>query len=177
MATDQKIDPALATTEQVPPPSEKTEPAPAATESVEELKAELAAAKSEADTWKGRVIKETKKKEKDTPITSSDLESLEWKLANKDRIELVKDEYEKIRVNGYNGEMVSERVALALAEKEAKIDTSGTKRARQDDMTTSSVTNRNVDPTGYEDDMDRALGLTAEKKRKLEERHPHLKVD
>lgn len=175
MATDLEIDPASTTTDEVPPSPETTEPAPAATESVEELKAKLAAAESEASTWKGRAEKATEKKKKETSISSADLEALEWKIANKDRIELVKDEYEKIRVDGYQGEKVSDKIALELAEKLAKIDTSGAKRNRQNDMTTPSVTNRAIDPKGYETETDKALGLTAEQKRKLEEKYPHLK--
>lgn len=126
---------------------------------------------------KDRLITELRSKAKEVkPDTrSKEIQDLEWKLENKERIDLVKDEYEKILVEGYQGETVSKKIALELAEKQARVDTSGTKRSRQDDMTTPSVTTRNVDPTGYEDDLDRALGLTAEKKRKLEERHPHLK--
>ncbi len=174
MATDPTIDPAQ-TTSTEPPSSQTTQPSNDATENVEELKAKLAAAESEANTWKGRVEKANEKKKKDTPVTSVDLEELEWKLANKDRIGLVKDEYDKLLIDGYHGEKVSEKVALALAEKEAKIDNSNTKRARQNDMDTPSVTNRNVNPKGYADETDEMLGLTIEKKKKLDELHPHLR--
>jgi hypothetical protein len=128
---------------------------------------------------KDRYIKELeRKKPKDVPDTrSEDIKDLEWKLENKDRINLVKDEFEKIVVDGYQGEKVSKKIALELAEKQAKVDISGTKRSRSDDMSTPSVTNRTVEPTGYESDADRLVGLTVEKKRKLEERHPHLKAD
>ncbi len=174
MATDLEIDPALTTANASLSP-DTTQPDTSATEDVEELKAKLAAAESEANTWKGRVEKANEKKKKDTPVMSSDLESLSWKLDNKDRISLVKDEYEKILVDGYHGETVSEKIALELAEKVAKVDTSGAKRDRQNDMTTSSTTNRTINPEGYETEADREMGLTLEKKRKLEERHPHLK--
>lgn len=125
---------------------------------------------------KDRYIKELEGKQKEKPDTrSKEIIALEWKLENKDRIALVKDEFEKIRIEGFNGEKVSDRIALELAEKLAKIDTSETRRNRQDDMTVSSVTNRTVDPKGYETELDREMGLTIEKKRKLEARHPHLK--
>lgn len=160
--------------EVTPPSAETPQPAPAPTETVEELKERLAAAETEAKRWKNRVAEENPKKKKEA-ITSDDLDSLEWKLANKERINLVKDEYDKLLVDGYQGEKVSEKIALELAEKQARIDTAATKRDRQDDMTTPSVTNRIVNPQGYETEADRELGLTLEKKRKLEERHPHLK--
>ena len=172
MATDPMIDPALATTE-VPPPPETTQPSLDATEDVEALKAKLAATEAEANTWKGRVEKANEKKPKDS--RSEEIQELEWKLDNKERISLVKDEYEKILVEGYQGEKVSKKIALELAEKQAKVDVSAPKRDRQDDMSTPSVTNRNANPQGYEDDLDRELNLTQEKKRKMEERHPHLK--
>lgn len=109
------------------------------------------------------------------PITRGEFEEATWEQKNEDRIALVKEEFEKIQVEGYQGERVSKKIALELAEKEAKIDTSGTKRNRQSDMTQPSQTIRNAAPTGYETDADRELGLTVERKRKLEERHPHLK--
>lgn len=124
---------------------------------------------------KDRYIKELESKKKEKPDTrSEEIKDLEWKLENKDRIELVKDEFEKIQVEGFGGEKVSKKVALELAEKVAKVDTSGAKRSRQNDMTTASITNRNVNPQGYATESDRKLGLTYEKKRKLEEKHPHL---
>ncbi len=132
---------------------------------------------------KDRYIKELEvarkkaEKDKEKPVTRGDLEEAKWELANEDRISLVKDEFEKIQVEGYQGEKVSKKIALELAEKEAKIDTSATKRNRQNDMSSISVTNRTIDPKGYETESDKALGLTQEKKRKLEERHPHLKAD
>lgn len=127
---------------------------------------------------KDRYIRELEAKRKAEGKSESapkDLVELEWKLENRDRIELVKDEYEKILVDGYEGEKVSKKIALELAEKRAKVDTSGTKRSRQNDMSTPSVTNRSVNPKGYASEADRALGLTIEKRRKLEEAHPHLK--
>lgn len=174
MATDLEIDPSE--TPEVPssPLSPDTTEPDEATESVEELKEKLAAAEAETKTWKGRVEKATEKKPK--TATPADLEELEWKLENKDRITLVKDEFEKILAEGFHGEPVSKKIALELAEKQAKVDSSATRRSRSDDMTTPSVTMRNVNPKGYEDDLDRRLGLTLEKKRALEEKHPHLKM-
>lgn len=124
---------------------------------------------------KDRYIKEleSKKKKADTP--PKDLADLEWRLENKERIAVVKDEYDAILSEGYNGEKVSNKIALELAEKMAKIDSTETKRTRQDDISTPSTTVRNIDMKGYETEEDRALGLTLERKRKLEEKYPHLK--
>jgi len=125
---------------------------------------------------KDRYIKELEGKKKEKPDTrSKEIQELEWKLENKERINLVQDEYEKILVDGYGGEKVSKVIALELAEKIAKVDSSSTRRDRQDDMTVQSVTNRNTNVQGYETDVDKQYGLTIEKKRKLEARHPHLK--
>jgi hypothetical protein len=114
-------------------------------------------------------------KAKGEPITRGEFEEATWEQKNEDRITIVKNEFDKILVEGYQGEKVSKKIALELAEKVAKIDTSGMKRNRQSDMTQPSQTIRNAAPTGYETEEDKAIGLTVEKKRKLEERHPHLK--
>jgi hypothetical protein len=127
---------------------------------------------------KDRYIKELesrKPKEEKPDNRSAEIKELEWKLENKERIKLVEEEYSRILEEGWSGEKVSNRIALELAEKQAKIDTSGTKRSRQSDMSTPSVTARASNPKGYEDEIDRELGLTIEKKRKLEEKHPHLR--
>lgn len=119
---------------------------------------------------------ESKVKKTEKPDTrSKEVQELEWKLENKDRIDLVKDEYEKILEEGYQGEKVSKKIALELAEKHARIDTSGTRRARQDDMTTPSTTVRTASPTGYENEIDAMFGLTPAKIKELEARHPHLR--
>lgn len=114
-------------------------------------------------------------KAKGEPVTRGELEETKWEIAHEDEINLVKDEFEKILADGYHGEKVSKKVALALAFREARVDTSGAKRDRQDDMTTPSVTNRSANPQGYETDADRELGLTVEKKRKMDAKHPHLR--
>ena len=176
MTTDQLIDPSQTTSEQESPSSDTDQPSEQeTTETVEELRERLAAAENEAKRWKGRVEKANEKPK--TKVDPEDLADLEWRLENKDRIELVKTEYDVIVADGYQGEKVSKRVALELAEKQAKVDTAGAKRGRQDDMNTPSVTNRNAtNPKGFESAEDEEYGLTIEKKRKLEARHPHLKM-
>lgn len=127
---------------------------------------------------KDRYIKDLEAQRKQVKPDSSpkDLAELEWKLENKDRISLVQEDYEKILAEGYEGEKVSKKIALELAEKRSKVNTVDTQRKRQDDISHASGITRNVDPTGYEDELDQRLGLTAEQKRKLEARHPHLKM-
>ncbi len=139
--------------------------------------AELQKRLSDKDRYIKELEKERKKAEKakGEPITRGEFEEATWETKNEDRIALVKDEFDKIIVDGYQGEKVSKKIALELAEKEAKIDVSGTKRSRQSDMTLPSQTTRNSVSTGYETEADKELGLTVERKRKLEERHPHLK--
>lgn len=178
MTTEELLDPSQTTPETEPPSSETSQPSDEeTTETVEELREKLAAAQNEANRWKGRVEKVNEKKKKETPVAPADLEELKWELKNESRIEVVKDVFERFVSEGYQGEKVSKRVALELAEKAMlKNEPSATKRERQDDMSTPSVTTRNFDPKGYEDETDKMLGLTLEKKRKLEERHPHLRM-
>lgn len=154
--------------------SDETAPSDTSTDGQQEDAATLQKRLADKDRYIKDLEAKTKAKEK-PDNRSKEIRDLEWKLENKERIALVKDEYERIRVEGFNGEKVSEVIALELAEKQAKVDNSVTKRDRSDDMTTPSVTMRNVNPKGYEDELDEKLGLTLEKKRKLEERHPHLK--
>ena len=171
MPTDPVIDPSEETPEKEPPPSSDPQPSePEPTETVEELKEKLAAAETETKRWKGRVEKANV-----SDTRSDEIKELEWKLENKGRITLVQEEFDKILAEGYQGEKVSKKIALELAEKQAKIDTSSAKRNRQDDNTSESVTARNENVKGYASEEDREIGLTIEKKRKLEARHPHLK--
>ena len=122
---------------------------------------------------KDRYIKELEAKKPDT--RSEEIKDLEWRLENKERINLVKEEYDKLLVEGYKGETVSKTIALELAEKQAHVSTTDTRRNRQDDMTTTSTTNRDSNAQGYETQEDREIGLTEEKRRKLEALHPHLR--
>jgi hypothetical protein len=125
---------------------------------------------------KDRYIKELESKKKEVPDDrSGEIKDLEWRLENKDRITLVQEEYDKILVDGFDGDPVSKKIALELAEKRAKVSEPDIKRARQNDMNVPAVTNRNANPQGYETEVDQRFGLTIEKKRKLEELHPHLK--
>ena len=110
------------------------------------------------------------KKEETEFVTKKEL----WLQANQPRIDIVKEEYEKIVEEGYEGEKVSEKIALELAEKQAKIDNSATNRRRADDMTVATVTIRNSSAPVYLSETDKALGMTEKKKRELEKRHPHL---
>lgn len=161
------------------PAPEKTEET-AASDTSEDGQQEDAATLRKRLADKDRLITElrAKPKEEKPDTRSKEIKELEWKLENKERITLVKDEYERILDEGFKGEKVTSRaIALELAEKQAKVDTSVAKRDRQDDMSVAAVTNRNVDPKGYETETDRLLGLTIEKKRKLEAKHPHLRAD
>lgn len=167
-------DPATQESTDTPAPETTEETATSDTSTVGKQEDAATLLKRLAD--KDRLITELRKPKEEKPDTRSDeIKELEWKLENKERINLVKDEYEKILAEGYQGESVSKKIALELAEKQAKVDSTVTKRDRSDDMTTPSVTTRTATPTGYEDELDETLGLTIEKKRKLEERHPHLK--
>lgn len=157
-------------------PAPETTDETAASDTSEDGQQEDAATLRKRLADKDRLITElrAKPKEEKPDTRSKEIQELEWKLENKERIALVKDEFDRILTEGFQGEKVTKKVALELAEKLAKVDRSVAKRDRQDDMSVTAVTNRNVDPKGYESEADKALGLTLEKKRKLEAKHPHL---
>ncbi len=119
--------------------------------------------------------KKLKKPEEKPDTRPDDIKELEWKLTNKDRIALVQEEYDTIVAEGFEGEVVSKTVALELAEKQAKVDTSGASRERSNDMSTPSLTARNEETPIQVTETDLKFGITAEKKRELEKKHPHLK--
>lgn len=129
---------------------------------------------------KDRLITELRSKAtKPVPDTrSEEIKDLEWKLTNQDRISLVKDEFTTIVNEGYEGEKVSKKIALELAEKKAlKNNSTHTQRDRADDMSTPSVTNRSSDTNGYSSDAFRLMGIDDKKKKALEAKYPHLKDD
>jgi hypothetical protein len=175
MDTLDNEEPATVETEEVTPQSELSEENVNDDTSTDGEQEDAAVLKKRlAD--KDRYIKELEsKKPKREDTRPEEIKDLEWRLENKERIALVKDEYQELLDEGYEGEKVSNKIALELAEKKAKIDTSGAKRGRQDDMSTPSTTTRNETSKKYESEEDRVLNLTAEKKKKLEQRHPHLK--
>lgn len=110
-----------------PEPSEEgTEP----TESVESLKEKLAAEQAEKDKaleeakrWKNRVKEENPKKKPDE-------EYADWRIDNKDRIALVKDDYEKeleeLQASGAKINIAMREKALRLAEKNVGVKTQET---------------------------------------------------
>jgi hypothetical protein len=165
-------EPATTETDKDTQSTETTEETTPSDTSTDGSKEDAAIKKQLAD--KDRYIKELEAKKPDT--RSEEIKDLEWRLENKERISLVKEEYDKLLVDGYQGEKVSKTIALELAEKQAHVSTSDTRRNRQDDMTTTSTTNRDAELSGYETEGDRMIGLTREKKRKLEEAHPHLRT-
>ncbi len=173
MDTLEKEEPATVETEEVTPQSETEETDEVDTS--EDGTQEDAALLKKRLADKDRYIKELEsKKPKREDTRPEEIKELEWRLENKDRIKLVEEEYQQILDEGYEGEKVTPKIALELAEKKAKIDTSGTKRSRQDDISTPSITARNERGKGYESESDKLLGLTAEKKKKLLQKHPHL---
>jgi len=125
MTTEDTLDPSLATPETEPLPTETVQPSEQEpTESVEELKKKLAAAETEAQRWKGRVEKATKTAKKEGSISEEDLD---WKIANVDRIKLVKDTYQKeldeLAATGAKVTNELREKALKLAEASSNIRT------------------------------------------------------
>ena len=108
------------------PPSETTDqPSEEPTETVESLKEKLAAtekekleAEEEAKRWKGRVKEENPPKEKRK--VDSDEAYADWRIDNKDRITVVKEQYEKelleLQEGGAKPTVLMREKALKLAE-------------------------------------------------------------
>lgn len=114
------------------------------------LKAELAKYKSLAGD-------EEPEETEEEPIDSDALNKLEWKLMNKDRIDLVKEEYDRILEEGFDGEMVSQKVALELAERMMKVDNTA-KRDRQASASSErSFNNRSGGEPFTENDSEAAM--------------------
>lgn len=126
MTTEETLDPSQTTPATEPPSSETDQPSETEpTESVEELKKKLAAAETEANRWKGRVEKATKSQKKAEPTLSE--EDLDWKIANVDRIKLVKEAYQKeldeLASTGAKLTNTLREKALKLAEAQSNIKT------------------------------------------------------
>lgn len=174
MDTLTEENPATVETEEVTPLSDETEET-AEDDTSTDGEQEDAAVIQKRLADKDRYIKELEsKKPKREDTRPEEIKDLEWRLLNRDRIEVVKEEYQQILDEGFDGDTVTPKIALELAEKRAKIDSTGTKRTRQDDINTPSTTARNEHTKGYASESDKELGLTIEKKRKLEKAHPHL---
>ncbi len=107
------------TTDEVVPPSasaDSTSEQSGTTDTVETLKEKLAAQEQETARWKGRVKEENPKKE--TKESSEDYS--DWRIDNRDRINLVKDQYEsemqELQDSGMKMSIALRNKALLLAE-------------------------------------------------------------
>lgn len=114
------------TDEVTPPSASADQPSSESTETVESLKEKLAAEKAEkekaleeAKRWKGRV-KEENPPAKDRKIDQDEAYA-DWRIDNKERISVVKDEYEKelseLQEGGAKLTVAMREKALRLAEK------------------------------------------------------------
>ncbi len=117
---------------EVSPPSETTEqPSQEPTETVESLKEKLAAtqkekeeAETEAKRWKNRVKEDNPPKVKKV---DPDEEYADWRIDNRDRISLVKENYEKelsdLQESGAKLSVTMREKALKLAESSQGVKT------------------------------------------------------
>lgn len=116
---------------------------------------------------------ESEPEEQPAYATKEDLAKSAWELKNASRIELVDEEYNKILSEGFEGDPVTNAVALELAEKAMKVDNGGSER--QSAMSQPSTTTRKTEPDVELTEYDTKFGLTAERKRELEKEFPSLK--
>jgi len=155
---------------EVSPPSETTEQPSKEepTETVESLKEKLAAtekekseALEEANRWKGRVKEENpKKKKEETPDDYAD-----WRIDNKERIALVKEQYEKelaeLQEAGIKPTNAVREKALRLAE-----STVGVKKADPSEPLPSPTVERGGQKEIKLTETDVAMGVKPETKKK-----------
>jgi len=135
--------------------------------------------KLKADNARLRVLageeeEEEVKEEENDYVTKDQLQDSQWEVLNQSRIEDVKEDYEKILLEGYQGETVSKPVALALAEKNAGVDNVAD-RERQENMASTNANARSTEEEVKLTEHDLRFGLTAERKKAIEKEHPYLK--
>lgn len=155
--------------EETAPPSETTEqPSSEPTETVESLKEKLAAeaaekekALEEAKRWKNRVKEENPPKEK----KETEEDYADWRIDNRDRIVLVKEEYEKelseLQAGGLKMTNSMREKALKLAEA-----TVGVKKAEATEPIPEGTVDRSgqIEPKLTSTDV--AFGIKPETKKK-----------
>lgn len=159
----------LTTVEETPPSDDTVQPSDEPTESVESLKEKLAAeqkkaeeALEEAKRWKNRVKDENPPKERKK---DPDEEYADWRIDNKDRIALVKEQYEaeltELQELGAKPTLAIREKALRLAEK-----TVGVKTVETTEPLPSGTVHRSGqrEPTMTEHDI--AMGIKPETKKK-----------
>lgn len=162
MATENDLDPSEATPIEGELPPETTEPSDEATLSVEELQEKLAAAEAEAKTWRGRAEKATKtpKEEKKSPVSEEDID---WKIANINRINLVKDAYEQELADLA---ATGAKLTNALRDKALKLAESSSGVQKPQIASTETIPAAGVDRGGSAtpelSSYDRALGVKPE---------------
>ena len=161
-------------TEEVSPPSEATDqPSEEPTDTVESLKEKLAAeqeekekALEEAKRWKNRVKEENPPKKSEKKADDLD-QYADWRIDNRDRIALVKEQYEKelseLQESGAKSSIALREKALKLAE-----SISGVKKEKSE--TSEPLTGGMVDRGGTREptltEHDLAFGIKSETKKK-----------
>lgn len=151
------------------PPSVPAQPSQEPTETVETLKEKLAAeqkakleAEEEAKRWKNRVKDENPPKEKKK---DSEEDYADWRIDNKDRIAVVKDQYEKelaeLQELGAKPTLAIREKALKLAEK-----TVGVKQADPAEPLPGPSIDRGGQKEPKMTEYDHAMGINPETKKK-----------
>jgi hypothetical protein len=163
-------DPTTTPEEGMPPSDSAEQPSEEATETVESLKVKLAAeekkrleAEQKASEWKNRVKEENPPKKKQKEEASEDYP--DWRIDNRDRIRLVKDQYEKeleeLQENGAKLSISLREKALKLAEA-----TVGIKKAETTEPLPSGMVDRSGSKEPEMTEHDTRFGVKPETKKK-----------
>jgi hypothetical protein len=151
------------------PPSDSTDqPSQESTDTVESLKAKLAAeqkakleAEEEAKRWKNRVKEENPPKKK----VESEEDYADWRIDNKDRISLVRDQYEKELIELQESGMKITNAAREKALKLAEL-TVGVKKADPSEALPSPSVDRSGTREPIMTEYDNAFRVKPETKKK-----------
>ena len=152
------------------PPSETTDqPSSEPTETVESLKEKLAAQQKENDEaweeakrWKNRVKEENPPKKK---VEDPDEVYADWRIDNRDRISVVKEQYEKELSELQEG---GAKLTVSMREKALKLaeSTSGVKKVNNSEPLPGGMVDRGGKREPTLNEYDLALGVNPETKKK-----------
>lgn len=131
-----------------------------------DYKERYAALKTDYD----KIVKERKDAKPETPAEAPTENEIDWKIENADRIKLVKPELQTYLAKG-----IPRDEALRLAELDKGVTKSSPDAGRQAATSgTASFVQRSTTPEVALTEHDRRFGLTAQRKKELQQKYPDL---
>lgn len=150
----------------------------------QELERQKIAAEQKASSAEGRLHKvaETMSDEKKVEPVKIEESEMDWKLDHNSRVKVVKDLYQtelsELKAAGAKETNSIRTKALELAEKKAGVTTDTSDVERQAATSSSpGITARTKSNPVPLTEHDRRFGITADRKKELEDRYPELKEE